>query len=112
MSFTANLAAPIELSNCGENWQAVAASRRYAAEMRESANCKRCIFCPNCVVRGVEWELAQRSLTFAREQSFRQCYLETTATLDRAIALYEQLCFCHIPALIGNTAMLIVKSTY
>lgn len=69
--------------------------------MRQSANCKRCIFYPNCA--GEAWELAQSALTFAREQGFRQCYLETTATLDRAIALYEKLGLCHIPGPMGNT---------
>lgn len=60
-------------------------------------------FLPALRGRGVAWELAQRALTFAREQGFRQCYLETTATLDRAIALYEKLGFCHIPGPMGNT---------
>lgn len=50
-------------------------------------------FLPELRGQGVAWELAQRALTFAREQGFRQCYLETTATLDRAIALYEKLGF-------------------
>lgn len=45
-------------------------------------------FLPALRGRGVAWELAQRALTFAREQGFRQCHLETTATLDLAIALY------------------------
>lgn len=49
---------------------------------------------------------AARALTFAREQDFRQCYLETTATLDRAIALYEKLGFRHIAGPMGNTGHL------
>lgn len=53
--------------------------------------------------RGMAYELAQRALNFAREQGFGRCYLETTATLTRAIALYEKLGFVHIDGPMGNT---------
>jgi putative acetyltransferase len=46
-------------------------------------------------VRG--WrKLALMALEHAREQGFKQCYLETTAFLTEAIRLYEHLGFEHI----------------
>ncbi|WP_213994134.1 GNAT family N-acetyltransferase [Sodalis sp. dw_96] len=53
--------------------------------------------------RGVAHELALRGLAFARSQGFTHCYLETTATLTRAIALYERLGFEHINGPLGST---------
>ena len=53
--------------------------------------------------RGIAHELALRALDFARGQGFKRCYLETTATLTRAIALYERLGFVHIDGPLGST---------
>ncbi len=47
--------------------------------------------------------LALTAMAFARKQGFRRCYLETTASLKQAIALYERLGFAHISAPLGNT---------
>lgn len=58
----------------------------------EVCELQKMYFLPELRGRGVAWE-----------QGFRQCYLETTATLDRAIALYEQLGFRHIAGPMGNT---------
>lgn len=52
---------------------------------------------------GMAKTLALTAMSFAREQGFRQCYLETTASLRQAIALYERLGFEHIAAPLGNT---------
>lgn len=53
--------------------------------------------------RGVAYDLALQALAFAREQQFTHCYLETTASLTRAIALYERLGFAHINGQMGCT---------
>ena len=45
----------------------------------------------------------------AREMGFKRCYLETTAFLKEAIALYEHLGFEHIDYALGCTVMSIVK---
>ncbi|EPX0867173.1 GNAT family N-acetyltransferase, partial [Shigella sonnei] len=39
----------------------------------------------------------------AREMGFKRCYLETTAFLKEAIALYEHLGFEHIDYALGCT---------
>ena len=39
----------------------------------------------------------------ARRHGFRRCYLETTASLTRAIKLYESLGFEHIDGAMGCT---------
>lgn len=53
--------------------------------------------------RGLAHELAVKALDFARGQGFTHCYLETTATLTRAISLYERLGFVHIDGPMGHT---------
>ncbi len=53
--------------------------------------------------QGQAKKLALTAMAFAREQGFRRCYLETTATLKQAIALYERLGFEHISEPLGNT---------
>lgn len=60
-------------------------------------------FLPVLRGRGLAHQLALQALTFARAQDFRECYLETTATLTRAIALYERLGFVHIDGPLGST---------
>lgn len=53
--------------------------------------------------RGLAHELALKALAFGRAEGFTHCYLETTATLTRAIALYERLGFEHISGPMGRT---------
>lgn len=53
--------------------------------------------------RGLAHDLALKALDFARAQGFTHCYLETTATLKRAVTLYERLGFNHISGPMGNT---------
>ena len=60
-------------------------------------------FLPVLRGRGLAHRLASQALAFARSQDFRECYLETTATLTRAIALYERLGFIHIDGPLGCT---------
>ena len=52
---------------------------------------------------GLARKIIDASLTFARQQGFSQCYLETTAGLQSAIKLYEQLGFRHLAQPLGNS---------
>lgn len=60
-------------------------------------------FMPAVRGMGLARELAMQAMDFARERGFRRCYLETTASLTRAIRLYEHLGFEHIDGPMGNT---------
>lgn len=60
-------------------------------------------FLPQLRGLGLARRLALQALDFARDRGFRRCYLETTASLTRAIALYEQLGFEHITEPLGCT---------
>ena len=53
-------------------------------------------FLPLLRGQGLAKRLALQALEFARQQGFRCCYLETTASLTQAIGLYEHLGFEHI----------------
>lgn len=52
---------------------------------------------------GLARKIIDCSLTFAHQQGFSQCYLETTASLQGAIKLYEQLGFRHLAQPLGNS---------
>ncbi|WP_034917169.1 GNAT family N-acetyltransferase [Erwinia sp. 9145] len=60
-------------------------------------------FLPAVRGMGLARELAMQAMDFAREHGFKRCYLETTATLTRAIRLYEHLGFEHIDGPMGCT---------
>ena len=60
-------------------------------------------FLPAARGRGLAKKLAIQALEFARAQGYRRCYLETTAFLKEAIALYERLGFVHISEPLGCT---------
>jgi len=60
-------------------------------------------FLPSLRGQGLAKKLALQALDFARSQAFSRCYLETTASLTQAVALYEHLGFSHIDAPLGNT---------
>lgn len=60
-------------------------------------------FLPQARGQGLAKKLALQALEFAREQGFSRCYLETTAFLKEAIALYEHLGFSHISEPLGCT---------
>ncbi|MDI7385400.1 GNAT family N-acetyltransferase [Cronobacter dublinensis] len=60
-------------------------------------------FLPAARGRGLAKKLALQALEFARAQGYRRCYLETTAFLKEAIALYEHLGFVHISEPLGCT---------
>lgn len=60
-------------------------------------------FLPQGRGKGLARQLALTALAFARDYGFSHCYLETTASLTRAIGLYEHLGFHHISHALGNT---------
>jgi len=53
--------------------------------------------------QGLAKKLALKALDHAREQGFRRCYLETTAFLHQAVALYEHLGFTYLDGPLGCT---------
>ncbi|CDL86474.1 GNAT family N-acetyltransferase [Xenorhabdus cabanillasii] len=53
--------------------------------------------------KGVAKQIVKQSLEFGKEQGFTRCYLETTADLKAAIALYEKLGFRYLDEPLGNT---------
>lgn len=60
-------------------------------------------FMPELRGKGMAKALALRAMEHARGLGFRRCYLETTASLIRAVRLYEHLGFQHIDGPMGNT---------
>lgn len=60
-------------------------------------------FLPSARGKGMAKKLALMAMDHAREQGFTRCYLETTAFLKEAIALYEHLGFEHIDGPLGCT---------
>jgi putative acetyltransferase len=60
-------------------------------------------FLPEARGFGLARDLALRAMEYARQQGFRRCYLETTASLTRAIKLYESLGFTLIDTAMGCT---------
>jgi putative acetyltransferase len=60
-------------------------------------------FLPTVRGQGLAKKLALLAFEHARAQGFKRCYLETTAFLKDAIALYEHLGFEHINAPLGCT---------
>jgi len=60
-------------------------------------------FLPSARGKGLAKKLALVALDHARAEGFKRCYLETTAFLKEAIALYEHLGFEHIDHSLGCT---------
>lgn len=54
-------------------------------------------FLPVLRGKGLAKRLALQALDFARQHGFRCCYLETTASLTQAVALYEHWLRAHRP---------------
>ncbi|MFJ3457686.1 GNAT family N-acetyltransferase [Scandinavium goeteborgense] len=71
----------------------------------ESGICElqKMYFLPTARGKGLAKKLALIAMDHAREHGFTRCYLETTAFLTDAIALYERLGFEHIDGPLGCT---------
>lgn len=60
-------------------------------------------FLPQIRGQGLARSLALQAMEYGRACGFKRCYLETTATLTRAIRLYEHLGFEHLDGPMGAT---------
>ncbi|MGR5065379.1 bifunctional helix-turn-helix transcriptional regulator/GNAT family N-acetyltransferase [Photobacterium sp. DNB22_13_2] len=60
-------------------------------------------FLPELRGKGFARRIAATALKFARQQQYKACYLETTASLQAAINLYLGLGFVRIPHAMGQT---------
>lgn len=60
-------------------------------------------FLPEARGKGLAARLVMKTMAFARVQGYSRCYLETTASLKQAIALYLRLGFKRIPEVLGST---------
>ncbi|GAL07072.1 GNAT family N-acetyltransferase [Photobacterium aphoticum] len=60
-------------------------------------------FLPALRGKGFARRLTATALKFARQHGFDACYLETTACLQAAVRLYEDMGFAPIPHALGNT---------
>lgn len=66
-------------------------------------------FLPAIRGKGLAKKLALMAMEQAREMGFKRCYLETTAFLKEAIALYEHLGFSISTMRLAARVMSIVK---
>ncbi len=60
-------------------------------------------FLPQCRGKGLAQQIISLALKKARELNFKQCYIETTACLKKAIKLYERQGFEYITHPLGDT---------
>ncbi len=60
-------------------------------------------FMPEIRGLGLAKQITQLAFEFARQAQYQSCYLETTAILKEALALYNRLGFRTLPAPLGNT---------
>ncbi|WP_151980327.1 GNAT family N-acetyltransferase [Acinetobacter guerrae] len=60
-------------------------------------------FLPILRGQGFAHKLLQQGFSFAKQQGFKSCYLETTAVLKEAIGLYEKVGFQHLSQPLGHT---------
>lgn len=74
-----------------------------AGAEKEVCELQKMYFLPSLRGKGLARQLALQAIEFACENGFTHCYLETTASLTQAIALYERLGFEHIDNAMGNT---------
>ncbi|KHD24727.1 acetyltransferase [Vibrio caribbeanicus] len=52
---------------------------------------------------GIGQALSEQCLTYAKEQGFRECYLDTLTSMKSAIRLYEKLGFAHLDQPLDGT---------
>ncbi len=64
---------------------------------------KKLFLLPQSRGLGAGRQLTQTCLNFAKQANFHHCYLDTLATMQRAIRLYEQAGFEHLSAPMAGT---------
>ncbi|OZG75276.1 GNAT family N-acetyltransferase [Hahella sp. CCB-MM4] len=69
----------------------------------QTAELQKMYFLAECRGHRLGFRLAEMALTFATEAGYKQCYLETTAALSEAIALYQRMGFRQIASAMGCT---------
>lgn len=69
----------------------------------EICELKKLFLLPSSQGLGIGKALTQACLTFAIEQGYQQCYLDTLSSMQAAIALYEQLGFSHLKQPLAGT---------
>jgi putative acetyltransferase len=69
----------------------------------DTCELRKMYFLPEARGRGLGRALLERCLGSARESGFRRMYLETTARMTEARALYEKLRFTRLPGPLGAT---------
>ncbi|QEY59475.1 GNAT family N-acetyltransferase [Pseudomonas sp. C27(2019)] len=69
----------------------------------EICELKKLFLLPSSQGLGIGKALTQACLTFAIEQGYQQCYLDTLSSMQTAIALYEQLGFKHLKQPLAGT---------
>ncbi len=60
-------------------------------------------FLPICRGQGLAKQIIALCKALAKNMGYQQCYLESTANLKEALALYEKVGFRHLDAPLGNT---------
>ncbi|MGY3859729.1 bifunctional helix-turn-helix transcriptional regulator/GNAT family N-acetyltransferase [Aeromonas veronii] len=73
------------------------------AGMEDVCELQKMYFLPALRGLGLGRRLVLQALAEANALGYRRCYLETTAVLREATALYESLGFDHLPGPLGNT---------
>lgn len=74
-----------------------------AGEEGQVCELQKMYFMPSLRGLGLGRRLVLQALDEARALGYRRCYLETTAVLREATALYESLGFEHLPGPLGST---------
>lgn len=64
---------------------------------------KKLFLLPSSQGLGIGQALTQACLSFASEQGYQQCYLDTLSTMHSAIVLYEKLGFNHLSQPLAGT---------
>ncbi|RJX70151.1 GNAT family N-acetyltransferase [Vibrio sinensis] len=64
---------------------------------------KKLFLLPKSRGKGIGKTLSTQCLTFAQQQGFQQCYLDTLNTMQSAISLYQKLGFEHLSAPLAGT---------
>ncbi|NVD06449.1 GNAT family N-acetyltransferase [Vibrio sp. JPW-9-11-11] len=66
------------------------------AQSQQTCELKKLFLLPESRGLGVGQQLTQQCLTFARQQGYQQCYLDTLTSMTSAIQLYQKLGFTHL----------------